>query len=247
MPPVPKPSSEDMAFQSAWKSVAKPYSIRDTVGTYAEALFGIGYLRVLSTSFSIYDWARDIVLPLWKAPDEKSFYGWIHNGYVYPDGSALPYALTGIGMVETDYERNSFIVQETSGNGWIRIALKRGKDRDAWTHQCHLDMGVAKLVYEPWESFLRKHGNWLHFRARVPHSLRERPDTNSPRITTIGIDHKLTLLEFKDDWMRVEVQQPDWICSGLSEEEFNGSTHEGWIKWRGGTKGPWVWVYTRGC
>lgn len=247
LPPVPKPSSEDLAFQNAWKSVDEPYSVKYTVKYDEEPSYGVGYLRVMNIGDHFYDWPRDITLPLWKTPNEGSFYGWMQSGRVYSGDHALPYVLTGIGMVETDYERNSFIVQETSGNGWVRIKVKPGRDGDVWTHQCHLRIGEAKLVYQAWDSFLREHHDWLHFRAQVPHSLRERPDAHSPRITMVGLDHKLIVLEFNGDWMRVRVQQPDWTCSGLSEKEFNGSTHEGWIKWRDEKEGPWVWVYTRGC
>jgi hypothetical protein len=247
VPQVPTPSSEDLAFRSAWKVIAEPYSVDYTVKNYNEASYGIGYLRVININNHFYNWSRDITLPLWKAPDENSFYGWIHSGRVYPDDNTLPYALTGIGMVETEYEHNSFIVHATSGNGWLRIKLKPGKDAEVWTHQCHLRIGEVKLVYEEWESFLRKHGDWLHFRAQVPHSLREQPDVNSLRITKIGLDHKLVLLEINGDWMRIKVQQPDWTCAGQPEQEFKGSIHEGWVKWRDEKTGPWVWVYTRGC
>lgn len=247
VPPIPTPSPADLAFYNAWKSVAAPHSVRYTVRHDEEAPYGVGYLRVVETSPHYWNWPRSITLPLWKAPDAQSFYGWIHSGRVYPDAQASPYALTGIGMVETAYEYTSFFVQETAGNGWIRIKLKPGKDGDVWTHRCHLELGEVKLVYEGWASFLRQHGDWLHFRTQVPHSLREQPDVNSRRITKIGLNHKLILLDIKGDWMRVKVQQPDWTCTGQPDQAFKGSIHEGWVKWRDEKKGPWVWVYTRGC
>ena len=245
IPPVPKPSAEDLAFQNSWQEVAEPYSIRYTVRNDEEAHYGIGHLYILSDHG--YIWPRDIILPLWASPNTDAFYGWAHSGRVYPDGVASAYELSGIGMVETDYESNSFIVWETFNDGWLRIKLKPAKGGDAWTHICHLEIGEAKLAFEGWESFLKKHGDWLHFRSQVPHYLREQPNEASASVTKIGLDHKLMFLEFKDDWMRVKVEQPDWTCNGASDEEFKGSIHEGWVKWRDEKIGPWVWIYTRGC
>lgn len=89
-------------------------------------------------------------------------------------------------------------------------------------------------------------GDWLHFRAAVTHALRAEPSVDSPLITRIALDHKLELLELRGDWMRVRVSQPDWTCAG-SEQEFRGTVHVGWVKWRDAKTGPWLWYYTRGC
>lgn len=247
VPPVPERTSEDMDYQNAWQGVAEPYIARYAVKGNEEPAYGVGYLDSLNTDNYYYDWVVHIILPLWKEPDAKAFYGWIHSGRVYPDHDASPYALTGAGLVETEYENSRFIVHEALDAGWLRIRLKPGEDGEAWTHQCHLDIGKAKLVYKGWESFLRAHGDWLHFRSRVPHSLREQPDVNSPRVTMIGLDHKLILHEFQGNWMRVTVEQPDRTCRSRPERELEASIHEGWVKWRDEEKGPWVWVYTRGC
>lgn len=249
-PPIASPpplTAAGLAFKKAWQSVAEPYVLRHAVKNSDKAYYGVGYLRVLNANNYFYDWPKNTTLPLWQAPDNKSFYGWLNAGRVYPGNKVKPYVLTGIGMVETEYEHNSFIVQQALGNGWLKIKLRPKGNTEIWTHQCHLAIGKVKLAYETWEVFLKKHGDWLHFRARVPHFLREQPDVNSPRITKIGIDHKLILQEFKGDWMRVKVQQPDLSCSGLPEENFKVSRHEGWVKWRDDNVGPWVWVYTRGC
>lgn len=247
VPPVPTLTAEDLDFQRSWQGVAKPYLSRYAVGSDKEPAYGRGYLDVLNAGGYYYDWVRQVILPLWRAPDAGLFYGWIHSGRVNPDHDASPYALTGAGLVETEYEHSSFIVHEALDDGWLRIRLKPGKNGEAWTHRCHLEIGKAKLAYKGWESFLREHGDWLHFRSPVPHALREQPDVNSPRVTMIGLDHKLALLELQGDWMRVVVEQPDQTCSSMAGRELKRSIHKGWIKWRDDKKGPWVWVYTRGC
>lgn len=93
---------------------------------------------------------------------------------------------------------------------------------------------------------LVEHGDWLHFRARVPHALRAAPRERSRRITWIGLDHELTLIERRDDWLRVRVRQPAWTCVSPGHE-FKGRIDVGWVKWRDDETGPWVWYYTRGC
>ena len=44
--------------------------------------------------------------------------------------------------------------------------------------------------------------------------------------------------------MRVRVTQPSDYCVG--EENWRGTTREGWIRWRD-EQGPWVWFYSRAC
>lgn len=72
-----------------------------------------------------------------------------------------------------------------------------------------------------------KIGDWLHFRARVPHALRAAPRERSRRITWIGLDHELTLIERRDDWLRVRVRQPAWTCVSPGHE-FKGRIDVGW-------------------
>lgn len=247
VPAVHTRTSGDMDLYNSWQHVDEPYLARYAVRGDEEPPFGVGYLSVSNANKYYYDWARHIVLPLWTEPDEEAFYGWIHSGHVYPVHNSTPYALTGAGLVETEYEFSSFIVYEALDASWLRIRLKPGEDGEAWTHGCHLEIGAAKLAYHGWESFLRKHSNWLHFRSRVPHTLREEPNVNSPRVTMIGLDHKLVLRDIRGDWMRVTVEQPDRTCNGGRERERMGSIHKGWVKWRDDKNGPWVWVYTRGC
>ncbi len=100
----------------------------------------------------------------------------IHHGRVCLDRKPSLYLLTGAGLLKTEYEHSNFIVYDTLDNGWLQIRLKPGRNGEAWTHQCHLGIGKAKLTYKKWQFFLKEHGAWLHFRSWVPHSLREQPD-----------------------------------------------------------------------
>lgn len=245
LPPLPELSAEDEALHASWKGVAEPYSVVHWAGGYDYAPFGIGHLRVENASEHFYDWPRAIVLPVWSAPN-GTLSGWIRGGYVYPAAGGAPYALTGVGTVETDYEHQTFIVWEASGDGWLRIRLAPRAEGDVWINECHLRLGAAKLRYQGWADFIREHGDWLHFRAEVPHALREGPIVNSRRITWIGVDHEMTLLEMRGDWLRVRVRQPAWTCVG-SDQAFRGRVDEGWVKWRDDENGPWVWIYSRGC
>lgn len=212
VPPVPTRTSGDTESHNSWRDVDEPSLAGYAGGSDEEPSFSVGYLEISNADKYYYDWLRNIVLPLWTGSDEEAFDGWIRGGRVYPVHNATPYALTGAGLVETDYESSSFIVHEALDDGWLRIRLK-GEDGEVWTHRCHLQIGAAKLAYNGWESFLREHGDWLHFRSRVPHMLREEPDASSPRITTIGLDHKLVLREIHGDWMRVTVEQTACACA----------------------------------
>ena len=247
MPQLPVASDQDLLFHNSWQGVADPYMARYTVGPGEEASYGSGYLKVINVDQYYYDWVRHVALPLWSQANDSSFIGWIHHGRVYIENETVPYAVTGAGLVETDYESSSFIVYETTVDGWLKIRLKPGEDGEVWTHQCHLELSDVKLEFTGWESFLREHGDWMHFRSQVPHNLREQPDVSSQRVTVIGLDHKLELLEIRGDWMRVIVEQPDTTCGELALREMGGITHQGWVKWRDDEMGPWVWVYTRGC
>lgn len=234
----------DEARRASWQNVAAPYSVVQWFGGYDYAPLGIGHLRVEQASDHYYDWPRSIVLPFWLSPD-GALGGWIRAGHVYPASDQVPWPLTGAGMVETDYEHQTLIVFEIK-KGWLRIKLKPGEGGDVWVHRCHLSHGTAHLVFQSWPDFIEEHGSWLHFRASVPHALRQGPSVSAARVTWIGTDHELTLLEMKGDWMRVRVRQPAWTCVGPGQE-FTGREDEGWIKWRDELTGPWVWIYSRGC
>lgn len=231
------------------RSVAPPYSARDAAGNFGDMALGIGYLHLDEAEDPdgtlYYDWPVHVIAPFWSAPEEISFAGWLGNGQVYPHDNSQPLALSGAGLVETDYEQSSFIVWEQRGD-WLRVRLLPDWP-DVWLHSCHLRIGAAKLRQDMWDTFVRQHGDWLHFRADVPHNLRAAPAATSDRVTVIGPDHKLVLMELDGDWMRVKVEQPDLTCSALSDDAGKAAEHEGWIQWRDESKGPWVWTYTRGC
>lgn len=242
-PPIP--SKADIDYQNSWKGVATPYSVNDWMGGYDFAPLGVGRLRVINIDQYYYDWAKILMAPLWNNPD-GSFYGWMHSGMLHPEDDILAIPLTGAGMVETEYEHSNLTVQQFLSDGWIQLQLLPGKEGSKWTHLCHLQLGKVKLEYEPWESFVAKKGSWLHFRTGSIHFLRSEPGENARIITQIAIDHELSLQAIKDEWMRVEVTQPDWTCKG-SDEEFMGRKDIGWIKWKDEVIGPLIWIYSRGC
>lgn len=242
---LPVLTDEDRQRQSKWAGVAEPRSVYDDAGGYDYAHLGVGHLRIEGENALYYDWQKAVSIPLWQTPWGQ-LYAWIYAGAVHPvDGSAAT-PLSGAGMVETDYEQLTFVVFEKRDDGWLRIRVGIGGVGNAWTHECHLGLSEIKLAYQSWESVIDEHGEWLIFRARVPHALREKPTTRSRRITWIGLDHEFTLLERAGDWLRVRVRQPGWNCVG-SDKEFSGRIDDGWVKWRDEKTGPWVWYYTRGC
>lgn len=112
-PPIASPpplAAENVAFKKTWQSVAEPYVLRHAVKNPDKAYYGVGYLRVLNANNYFYDWPKNTTLPLWQAPESKSFYGCLNAGRVHPGNEAKPYALTGIGMVETEYEHNILLL-----------------------------------------------------------------------------------------------------------------------------------------
>lgn len=241
-PTLPADANVD---QTGWQGLADPYSVVHWSGGYDYAPLGIGHLVVENRQDAYYDWAGRVRLPVWYAPN-GDFYAWVHGGQVHPLNETGAYPLTGAGMVETDYEHLTLIVWQSTPDGWLQIRLAASAAGTVWTHRCHLEAGGIRLAYQSWEDFIREHGDWLHFRAQVPHALREQPDISSARITWIGLDHELTLLAMQGDWLRVRVRQPAWTCAG-PDREFQGTVHEGWVKWRDEQTGPWVWIYSRGC
>jgi hypothetical protein len=241
--PAPaKPPGHLQSIVTKQPRALDPYSISQTVDNYYDAPLGLGLLEVTEESGQhYYDWMFELELPVWSAPNAERPLGWVMRGKIYSDTGVE--TLTGAGMVETDYEQTSFIVWETQ-EAWFKLRL--ANDLDVWTHRCHLETTKFKLEHVPWQKFLRQHSDWLHFRKPVPHILRVSPSVNSERVATIGLDHKLILLDIRGDWMEVAVEQPDLTCSGDEQDESRSSQHRGWVKWRD-ERGPWVYIYTRGC
>lgn len=241
----PTPASRPDVSQSTLPTqprTLEPYSITQTVAHYYDAPFGVGFLEVIEEENQhYYDWMFELVLPVWYTPDTARPLGWLTRGQVYMDTGVE--TLTGAGMVETDYEQTSFIVWETQAE-WLKLRLTN--DLEAWTHRCHLETAKIRLEHVTWQTFFRRHQDWLHFRKPVPHILRTSASVESERVTTIGLDHKLVLLDIRGDWMEVEVTQPDLTCIGPDQDEGPSTQHRGWVKWRD-EQGPWVFVYTRGC
>ena len=219
-----------------------PYNITETVIHYYDAPFGLGMLEVLKGKDEyFYDWMFEFELPLWSAPDAEHPVGWILQGQIYTDTGVETF--TGAGMVETDYEHVSFIVWDIQTD-WLKLQLDN--DLYAWTHRCHLESPKVKLALVTWQALFRRNADWLHFRKPVPHVLRVSPGVDSERVITIGLDHKLVLLDIRGDWMEVEVEQPDLTCAGGASEDGRSTQHRGWVKWRD-ERGPSVYIWTRGC
>lgn len=241
----PMPMNQPEAIHSIPPPVPRtlePYSITQTVAEYYDAPLGLGYLEVVEENNQhYYDWMFQLALPVWDAPDASRPLGWLLHGHLYTDTGTTP--LTGAGMVETEYEHTNFIVWSIHGD-WLELNLSN--DLAVWTHRCHLETTELKLVFVAWQAFFRHHADWLHFRKPVAHILRASPGLDGARLTTIGLDHKLELLDISGDWMHIEVTQPDLSCRDLDPNEVQPIRHRGWAKWRD-ERGPWVYIYTRGC
>jgi hypothetical protein len=246
LPEQAQQAEQEASFKKAWQWVSAPYSVYDYVGNHDRAPLGVGHLQVEHTSDGggYYDWPNKIMVPIWDKPHGDQV-AWVRSGLVIPTDGTPAYPLNGAGMVETDYEQLTFIVIEER-DGWIKLRYNSGDEGVGWTHRCHLNLGEVALNYQSWQTLLKEKGDWLHFRSEVAHILREKPSTESPQVTKIGLNHKLELIQLQGDWMQVKVIQPDLSCSG-STQPFEGTVHKGWVKWRDNTIGPWVWYYTRGC
>ncbi len=199
------------------------------------------------------EWAKHVVFPLFDAPAGEHL-GWFDRGWVVLGFGydALHRQGSGAGQVETSYEQQTLIALDSAAGGWFRIrhTEPRGDDPGtAWVHACHLLGTPVALVYESWEEvFAGLEDIPIHFRARVRHSLRNGPATDSARVAWIPADPgetQIHLLEIAGDWARVRVERPPSWCAPEPPAEV--SAEEGWIKWRDAEKGPWIWWYTRGC
>jgi len=235
---APKAPAEPPALDPA-----KSYgSLYDWAGGRDNAPLGIGRLKLQGRE-SPWDWWLRVEIPLYGTPASVPW-GWYKNGWIL-DSDGREAAGTS-GMIETEYERMSFVVLEDRPDGWIRLRYGkpfRGQGGVAWTHRCHLE--EQGLRFESWEErFLSDEISPLHFRSRVRHALRTNPAESAPRAHWIGEDHDLEPLEIAGEWMRVRVTEPSVYCAG---DETRGEAHEGWVRFRSDDKGPWVWYFTRGC
>ncbi len=229
--------------------VAEPRSVRDWDGGWRRAFLGVGHLELADGDASgmYWTWAEHVALPLFVEPDGE-FWGWIYKGEVLPGGASEGARLSGAGMTETDYERQTFLVLETRGD-WLKVrhsAPADSGDGTAWAHACLLDLGEVSLVFESWEDVLMQIGGVpVFFRSEVAHSFRSGPSLESDRLGWILGEYEMWPVEFRGDWLRVRLREPSHWCSG--DDEFAGREREGWIKWRGEDIGPWIYYPTRGC
>jgi len=98
-----------------------------------------------------------------------------------------------------------------------------------------------------WEETLAAPGP-IFFRTTNAHALRAGPGSDHElRFWIRGDDHDAMLepLEVRGDWMRVRVTRPSTYC--VMDPPADVRVEEGWIRWRDGEMGPWVWIFTRGC
>ncbi|HUF89852.1 MAG TPA: hypothetical protein VMR66_07715 [Gemmatimonadota bacterium] len=121
-----------------------------------------------------------------------------------------------------------------------------GSDGTAWALAYHLSASDPPLALEPWERLLAT--GPLFFRTTNAHALRAGPGPDRALRSLIrGSDRDAMLdpLEVRGDWMRVRLTRPSTYC--VFEPPPNVRVEEGWIRWRDGEMGPWVWTFTRGC
>ena len=154
--------------------------------------------------------------------------------------------------METSYESSSITLSDWRDDGWFRLAAGPpcaggGGEEPFWSHRTLLDLGEDELTAERWEDFFfRDDISPLWFRqTKISHALRAGPGAETGRIAWIGSDHSIEPLEVAGDWMRVRVFQPSNYCAG--PEDWQGREHEGWVRWGDRVKGPWLFVWSRGC
>lgn len=202
------------------------------------------------------DWWSRAVVPLFDRPEPRGADPtlWLARGWVVAADGSEPRPLSPRGMVEIGYASAANLVFEIRPSGWFQVEYTVSGEAVAhrgWTHPSYLALGELSLTVETWEAFLLRESETeslspLYFRTReVPHALRRGPGTDTERLTWIGADHALDPLEIRGDWMRVRVEQPSGYCMG--RDQWSGRRDEGWIRWRGPNKGPWLWFYSRGC
>ena len=218
----------------------------------ANAPLGVGHLRPADEAPNAgHDWLANTLLPLYRGPDGPHW-GWLAHGWLLSnDGSTRPFPSDC--LVETSYESSSMILTEWRDDGWFRIAGEKpcvgesGGEEALWSHRSLLDLGEHELTAQLWpDFFFLDEVSPLSFRQpEIPHALRSGPSADTERITWIGAAHSMEPLQVAGDWMRVRVTQPSNYC--ISPEDWEGVEHEGWVRWRDQEKGPWVFIWSRGC
>ena len=217
---------------------------------WASAFLGVGHLRPAEERPNLgHDWLEEVILPLYRGPDGPHW-GWLARGWLVPAGGGAMRPFPADCLVETTYESSSIILSDWGDDGWFRLAVDKpctGEPVPLWSHRTLLGLGVQRLSVQLWQDFFfGEDVSPLSFRqAEVPHALRAGPSANAARITWIGPAHAMAPLDVVGDWMRVRVTQPSDYC--IDPADWQGTEHEGWVRWRDGVKGPWLFVWSRGC
>ncbi len=224
-----------------------PYAtIRDQGVPFADVNLGVGHLRPTESTWD-WQWLTKITLPLSDAPGSPPR-AWIAGGWIVEVGTERVAPFRVSGLVETGYEEATFIVLETSAEGWIRIRFAPGDDQTgegtAWVPECALDGDPIDLEPEPWQDrLLSNEISPLFFRSDEAPLLRASPSVDAEIVRAVAGDYHLEPLEVDGDWMRVTLKQPSDYCVSPA----GVLTETGWIRWRTPERGPEVWYSTRGC
>ena len=215
--------------------------------------WGVGYMGITSHSPNL-NWIGAAIFPLYESPNGV-FLGWMACGSFVDGQTGEVRSLDLPPMIQTDYENYSFIVLETGGDGWFQMiseVMADGELATAWVHQSHLSLTEVPLAMTLWADEYqtridsRSEAGSLYFRNHeIAHALRHSPSETEDLIIWIGEDHMIKPLEIQGDWMRVSVRQPSDYC--VLPAEWDGTIHEGWVRWTSEVQGTWLYYYPRGC
>ncbi len=244
------PALPDLVEDSLPSLMTMEYrTVYDWDGGRDVAFLGVGHL--VPDDEHSWDWSPGAIIPLYDGTDGQQV-GWINRGWIQRGSSRRP--LTFAGMVETEYERATLLVLEQRPDGWFRFRYDMPTDTGdgtAWSHPCLLGLGDTKFTVELWKDLFltfSEEESPLSYRSRVRHALRAGPSADSESIAWIGADDEVEAIEIQGEWMRVTVFQPGkFLTMCIGDQDWNGSSQTGWIRWWDPEKGPWLWYPTRGC
>jgi hypothetical protein len=214
---------------------AEPAPYEPLDGFDPDLALGVGHVRPAREEERD-EWLRRLTLPVFAAPGGEVKV-WLTPGSVGADV-----------LVETGFETASFIALKARPDGWLQIRFGGPLASGAgWVHRCHLAAATPRLEFEPWEKRLAAAGP-LYFRAWGPRNVRQTPSSEGPIIASIPADpnvYGLKPLQFRGDWARVRVSIPSVYCG--EPRPARPRFYDGWVRWRGGERGPALWYYPRGC
>ena len=212
--------------------------------------FGVGHLAFVEGFPNAFaEWVADVRIPLYAVPDGEPW-GWLAHGWIWrPDH---PHEEADIcGMVETDYETHTYLVDEIRPDGWFRLRFSapgRGPlgDGTAWTHADTAAGQPRALRVEAWSELFADPERGPFF-ADLPEGalIYPAPDASVAPLADLGDDHDLEPLEMRGEWLRVRAVVPSVECA--SDPEVEPVIQEGWVRWWCGKRGPCLWFHTRGC